>query len=276
LQQHFSKYFCRQICGPQKGRLPVRFGTACAFVFLGAVPLQMKMIQFVQSFDWQLTLRLLSALGAGLLLGFERESHGRAAGLRTTVMVSLAASCAMILSDVFYRASFVSAQPPVAWHPDPARLAAGVLAGIGFIGGGVIIHQGNLIRGVTTASVLWFVTVIGLCFGAGQFALGFAATALSFFTLIAMPYLEKLAPNDWYGTLIIKCRGEGVSIPDISAVLREHNIGVKSVDVHHDVPTAIRTMKFALKFKKRDLVGIPSTVVSALARRPTVIEVGWS
>ena len=67
----------------------------------------------------------------------------------------------------------------ILWHPDPARLAAGVLAGMGFLGAGVIVRQDPMIRGVTTAAVLWMTTIIGLACGSGHYFLGGVATAIS-------------------------------------------------------------------------------------------------
>jgi putative Mg2+ transporter-C (MgtC) family protein len=222
-------------------------------------------------------LRLGCAVAAGLLLGFERESHGRAAGVRTTVLVCLAASCLMVLSDSFYAASFdprLGGNP--SWHPDPARLSAGVLSGIGFIGGGVIVHQGNLVRGVTTAAVIWMVTAIGLCFGAGQYALGWSAAGLSFLALIVMPYVEKFAPNDWYATLTVKSAADGVTIEVIREILLKHEVRVKSVEWDQDVARATRVMKIALKFKKGDLITLPEQVVAEVSAEAGVQEVSWA
>ena len=221
-------------------------------------------------------LRLASAMAAGLLLGFERESHGRAAGVRTTVLVCLAAACLMTLSETFYVASFDPETGGSSWHPDPARLSAGVLSGIGFIGGGVILHQGNLVRGVTTAAVIWIVTAIGLCFGARQFALGWAVAGLSFLALIVMPYVEKFTPNDWYATLTVKSAVDGVTIEKIQEILLKHGVRVKSLEWDLDVTRGTRVMKIALKFKKGNLIALPEQVVAEVSREEGVQEVGWA
>lgn len=86
-------------------------------------------------------LRIICALIAGTILGLERESHGRAAGLRTTLLVCMAATLAMILSEGFYFES-VREVGEKGWHPDPARLAAGILTGIGFLGGERLFDRG--------------------------------------------------------------------------------------------------------------------------------------
>src|SRR6267378_7219643 len=119
----------------------------------------------------EMFLRLLMAFLAGFLVGWERESHGRPAGLRTNILACTAAALAMLVSEVLFTQSAASAGSG-SWRPDPARLGAGILTGIGFLGGGTILRHENLIRGVTTAASLWFVTVLGLTFGSGEYFLG--------------------------------------------------------------------------------------------------------
>src|SRR5437867_8496223 len=85
-------------------------------------------------------LRLLLAFGAGFLVGWERESHGRPAGLRTNILACTAAALAMLISEVLFTQSAASAGSG-SWRPDPARLGAGILTGIGFLGGGTILRH---------------------------------------------------------------------------------------------------------------------------------------
>jgi putative Mg2+ transporter-C (MgtC) family protein len=110
-------------------------------------------------------LRLGLSFVAGAVLGLERESHGRAAGLRTTTLACVAACLAMMLAHFFVRDPMFRSMN---WRPDPGRLAAGILTGIGFLGAGVIVREGTTVRGVTTAAVLWYVTILGLVFGSGH------------------------------------------------------------------------------------------------------------
>jgi putative Mg2+ transporter-C (MgtC) family protein len=222
-----------------------------------------------------IAVRIGCAFAAGLVIGWERESHGRAAGLRTTILVCTAAATAMLLSDRLYVETFYGKAQTSGWHPDPARLAAGILTGMGFLGGGVILRQGNLIRGVTTASVLWFITVIGLCFGGGYLLLGFAGVAVSFLTLIALPPVERFAAKDWYAVLHVTTSLEGTSVSEITGVLNALKITVKSLDWSQDLVQRTRTVKFFLKFKKSDLVGLPERIVNDLTRRAGVLQVHW-
>src|SRR2546430_6684421 len=142
-------------------------------------------------------LRVLMAFLAGLVVGWERESPGRPAGLRTPILACVAAAVAMIISEVLFAES-AAAQPPISWRPDPARLGAGILTGIGFLGAGTILRHANAVRGITTAASLWFVTVLGLAFGSGQFVLGLLVTALALLTLVVLRLFDKYVRSDAY------------------------------------------------------------------------------
>ena len=144
--------------------------------------------------DWGgLALRLALTLFAGGLIGLNRGEQGRPAGLRTTMLVCLAAALAMIQVNLLLpmagkaQDSFVT--------NDLMRLPLGILTGVGFIGGGAILRKGALVRGVTTAATLWIVTVIGLCFGGGQLWLGTIGTALAVFVLWVLKRAEARLPQ---------------------------------------------------------------------------------
>lgn len=126
---------------------------------------------------WDIALRLGFTLLAGALLGANREARGQAAGLRTTMLVGLAAAVAAIQMNLLLP---VAGKTGASFSVmDVARLPLGILSGIGFIGAGAILRRGELVVGVTTAATLWTITVIGLCFGGGQIALGVLATVLA-------------------------------------------------------------------------------------------------
>lgn len=114
-----------------------------------------------------MAIRLVCALIAGAVIGLNRGEHGKAAGLRTTMLVCLAAAIAMLqMNDLLTLAgrsgdSFVL--------NDLMRLPLGILTGVGFIGVGAILRRGSLVIGVTTAATLWYVTVIGCALAAGRF-----------------------------------------------------------------------------------------------------------
>ena len=133
--------------------------------------------------DSQIIVRLvLSAILAGLV-GFERELHRRNAGLRTHILVSLGSTLIMLTSlyvfDIYKGITLL----------DPTRIAAGVITGIGFLGGGAIIRAGAAVRGLTTAASLWVVAGIGLATGCGFYS---AAIITTIITLIVLLFLRRV------------------------------------------------------------------------------------
>ena len=117
--------------------------------------------------SWQdIGLRLLLTLLAAAVIGLNREARGHAVGLRTTILVSLAACVAMIQANILLPLGGKTAASFGVM--DLMRLPLGILTGVGFIGAGTILRRGDLVTGVTIAATLWVVTVIGLCFGGGQ------------------------------------------------------------------------------------------------------------
>ncbi len=117
----------------------------------------------------------------GGAIGIEREYHAKVAGFRTHFIVGLASALFMVLSMHGFD-GFVG-QPGVIIQRDPARLAAQVVSGMGFIGAGAIIFQKNAIRGLTTAAGLWVTSAIGMTAGTGMYGLAFASTLMVLFCL---------------------------------------------------------------------------------------------
>ncbi len=126
--------------------------------------------------DYELALRLFLACIFGGIVGYERERNDSPAGFRTHILVSLGAALIMVLSMYGFN-DFTSV------NKDPARLAAQVVSGIGFLGAGTILRDKASIRGLTTAASLWVVSAIGLATGAGFYFSSFLATLLVFLTL---------------------------------------------------------------------------------------------
>lgn len=220
-------------------------------------------------------LRLGAAFATGIILGFEREGHGRAAGLRTLVLVCVTATVAGILSEHYFQGTAGDGPMPLNWRPDPARLGAGLLAGMGFLGAGAIVRQGSMIRGVTTAALLWFTTVLGICYGSGEFALGGIGTAIAALTLFVLPSIEDLVRNDWYATVRVHVRLDGVDTAELVRQVEQESIRVKSLAVVHDTAQQTRTLTLNLKFKRGHLIERPDRIVRQLAAAPGVLSVSW-
>jgi putative Mg2+ transporter-C (MgtC) family protein len=165
----------------------------------------------------EIAVRLALTVAAGAVIGFDREASGRAAGLRTTILVCLAASVAMILANILLPLEGKSADSFA--RVDVMRLPLGILTGVGFIGGGAIFRRGDFVTGVTTAATLWVVTVIGLCFGGGEIMLGLVATALSAIVLRALKWVDMHMPRDQRATLVITTEGAAPPIQDVRGMI---------------------------------------------------------
>ena len=162
------------------------------------------------------------------------------------------------------------------WGPDPARLAAGALTGIGFLGAGSILREGNRVRGVTTAATLWFVTIFGLAFGAGQWQLGATAWGIGLLVLLVVPSLERYILNDWYGVVTVTAESGKVKLVDIGEALAGLQISVKAVAFDHDRRRAERVFRCDIKYKKKNLPTLAERTVERLLQLPGVIRAEWS
>jgi putative Mg2+ transporter-C (MgtC) family protein len=132
---------------------------------------------------WEWPIRILLALALTGALGFEREARHKAAGLRTHMLVGMGATLFTL----------VSLDVPDA---DPARVAAGVVTGVGFLGAGVIFRQGTTVRGLTTAASLWVAAAIGLAVGTGRLIEATAATAVALLVLAVLRRLDRRIPAE--------------------------------------------------------------------------------
>jgi putative Mg2+ transporter-C (MgtC) family protein len=134
----------------------------------------------------EIALRLGLAVLLGGAIGYQREVSEKPAGLRTHALVSLGSALVMIVSiDLESRLGLPRA--------DVTRIAAGVVTGIGFLGAGAIIRQGNIVRGLTTAASIWVVSGVGLAAGGGLYDAAVIATLFVLITLIALKYVETAA-----------------------------------------------------------------------------------
>ena len=164
---------------------------------------------------WQdIAIRLALTIIAGSLLGLNRGVRGHAVGLRTTIIVGLAAAVAMIQANILLPIS--GKEVDSFGVMDLMRLPLGILTGVGFIGAGTILRQGALVTGVTTAATLWIITVIGLCFGGGQLVLGSITTFISFMTLWAFKWIDLYIPKDHHARLFLTINKTS-PIPDVNA-----------------------------------------------------------
>ena len=174
----------------------------------------------------QIIIRLVLAFVLGGLIGFERELHGRAAGLRTHILVCLGSSLIMLTSmHMFYLYREVATI-------DPARIAAGVITGIGFLGAGTIIRFKASVRGLTTAASLWAVAGIGLAIGSGFYLGAYLTSAMVLFVLFFLTRLERaLVRKNWYKGIAVETKGGAQQLRDIRSVLSDYKVEIRDFEV---------------------------------------------
>lgn len=136
--------------------------------------------------DIEIVIRIILATLLGGIIGVEREAHGRAAGLRTHILVCIG-STLITLTSLYIAENYSSPYN----NCDPARVAAGVVAGIGFLGAGTIIRSRASVLGLTTAASLWGVAGIGLALGSGFYKAAFVAALAIFITLVVLGRVER-------------------------------------------------------------------------------------
>lgn len=132
----------------------------------------------------EIPLRLVLAAAVGGILGYERETRRKPAGLRTHMMVALGAACFTMLGFEVY-ASVGGSE-----NIDPTRVVEGVAGGLGFLGAGAILRTGHSVEGLTTAGSIWVVGAIGVACGGGQYAVALSAAGVAFVVLRVLLKLE--------------------------------------------------------------------------------------
>jgi putative Mg2+ transporter-C (MgtC) family protein len=136
--------------------------------------------------EQEIVIRLAIASLLGMIVGFERERQNQPAGLRTHTILAIGSCLAMTISI-----NLAMQFTPLVPNGDPARLAAQVVSGIGFLGAGAILRYGTSVKGLTTATSLWTTAMVGLAIGAGHFFSGIATTVMLLFILVLLNVIEK-------------------------------------------------------------------------------------
>lgn len=139
---------------------------------------------------WEICLRLACAMLVGLVIGTEREYTHRPAGMRTHILVALGACVVAITGELIF-----SHYSVLGSSADPARLAAQVITGVGFLGAGTIMKEGPTVKGLTTAASVWAVACIGIAAGFGYYALAIFGMVFILITLTIFEWLQKILMN---------------------------------------------------------------------------------
>lgn len=182
----------------------------------------------------QICLRLLCAMAVGLVIGTEREYTNRPAGMRTHILVALGSCAVMILGElIFARYSALGAAP------DPARLGAQVITGVGFLGAGTILREGSNVKGLTTAASLWAVACLGLAAGGGYYAVALLGMVFIFVTLTIFEVLQNklVGPGTDLVAYTVTTRDVAAGINAIHALSQKYRAGIHALSTRKEEDT---------------------------------------
>jgi putative Mg2+ transporter-C (MgtC) family protein len=225
--------------------------------------------------SWEpIGLRLVLTVVAGFLIGLNRGEHGEPAGLRTTMLVCLAASIAMMQANLLLT---TAGRPPDSYVIfDLMRFPLGILTGVGFIGAGAIFRKDDLLRGVTTAATLWFVTVIGLCIGGGQIGLGVVGTGIGLIVLWVLKELEGRVPEDRNALLVVVTRADGPTPADVRLLLQRSGFRISRFsEMYINTDDRLRKMRCNVRWRGlRHDTAVPPAV-AGLANAQGVLRLQW-
>ncbi len=175
----------------------------------------------------ELALRLALAAVLGGIIGFEREISNRPAGFRTHILVTLGSCLIMILSAYGFHGL-----GPDGAGGEPARLAAQVVSGIGFLGAGTILREGTNVRGLTTAASIWISGGIGLAIGLGYYMAASFTTFLALFSLLGLKALEgKIYKLKRFSEVRFKAISRPGLVGEIGTIFGKYQINIKNIIV---------------------------------------------
>ncbi len=166
---------------------------------------------------FQDVIKLLLAVFIGGIIGAEREFHAKAAGFRTIILICTGATLFTIFS------------PRLSGGGDPTRIAANIVSGVGFLGAGVILRDGGMITGLTTASAVWFSAALGMGIGSGDYAFSTLAAGVLLVVLLIFPRFEG-----WFHggqetrTYQVVCLNDYEKLVQLDALFRQHHLRVKN------------------------------------------------
>jgi putative Mg2+ transporter-C (MgtC) family protein len=198
--------------------------------------------------EGEILLRLALAALLGMIVGYERERQNQPAGLRTHAILAIGSCLAMTIS-INLAIQFVPDVP----NGDPARLAAQVVSGIGFLGAGAILRYGTNVKGLTTATSLWTIAIVGLAVGAGQYFSAIGTTVALLVVLVLLNILEKRAIQAFQTINVVVTAQENQDLVEqLSAMFGQLNKKILSVGVEGDPVKGKLTVTMVVKTREND------------------------
>jgi len=189
--------------------------------------------------------RLVLAGILGALIGLEREIHGRPAGFRTHLLVTIGACLMMIVSEYFFL-RYGGLDSTSAVRLDPARVAAQIVTGIGFLGAGAIVKESQVVRGLTTAACLWVAAGLGMAVGAGLYVPALVVTGIALFSLLFLKRAERFLKKDRYRNLTVYCLGGDRCLLELEETLGRWQLRVVNFGIENDLSAGLVRYDFVV------------------------------
>ena len=176
----------------------------------------------------------------GFILGMERKSRNQAVGIRTLILICISSTILSILSI------YIPEHSPV--QGDPTRIIAGVVSGIGFLGGGAILRQGMNIKGLTSSAIIWTTSAIGLCIGAGLYVQSIIVLLICETILIAVEKFEaRLFPAVHKKTLHITFENDSVEIDSINKIIEKSGVIICDLNLNRHISDGKLSLHYSVK-----------------------------
>jgi putative Mg2+ transporter-C (MgtC) family protein len=190
-------------------------------------------------------LRMGVAVVLGSAIGYEREHSGRPAGLRTHLLVALASATFMLVSTQFVYFQQYGKDDLIS--VDTSRIAASVVAGVGFLGAGAILRTGLGVQGLTTAASLWLVASVGLAAGGGMYQEACVATLVTLFSLMVLRRVEGKQWRLVQRRLVLVLASGGAGRRTVLEQLQSHGASAADVEYEHNLATNESTLELDLR-----------------------------
>jgi putative Mg2+ transporter-C (MgtC) family protein len=195
--------------------------------------------------DLEMLLRVLAAVIAGAMIGYERSYHGRPAGFRTHTLVCTASSLLMLVT--VYEAHWVRLAADLV-RLDPTRMAQGIMTGIGFLGAGVIIKEGLSVRGLTTAASIWITAAIGILAGIGFYKPLVMGVLITVGVLSVFRIIESRMPSQSYFHFEVRfARSGGMTKEALRQLVVQHGFSIANFSYRLDGEGRVRRHSMVIR-----------------------------
>jgi putative Mg2+ transporter-C (MgtC) family protein len=216
----------------------------------------------------EILIKLILAFILGGLLGLERQQHGRIAGFRTHILVCFASTILMLSSSLLARIPSSSTIIQI----DPARMAVGIMTGMGFIGAGTIVRSKNHVRGVTTAANVWLTAALGVSIGLGYYSLAILGTIFSFIVLWVLGKLDYILKTEHFEILTVSAKSSSPVLDSILVMCEQANAHV--IDINYIKKKSTDTAEYKIFLRMSGRI-TEEQMIDEILSFPDVNKVTW-